>query len=110
VRALETVAAILGVLANLTPFDSVLLPLPSLSLLLLPKVGTEGCTNTESLGEVEVGAKDNDEEVNVTILIKEVEGTAIADITEAEVSVKSEDSKILVKAKRGFSLDLFHIT
>jgi hypothetical protein len=85
VRALATVAAILGALANFTPLDSVLLPLPSLSLLLLQKVGTEGCSNTESLGEVEVGAKDNDEEVNVTLSIKEVEGTALADITESEI-------------------------
>ena len=62
-------------------------------------------SNTEALGEVVGDAKDSEEEVEVTLLIKGVEGTARADTTEAEVAKKSEDdSKILGKAKRGFCL------
>ena len=66
------------------------------------KVDTECCSNTEALGEVGGDAKEDEEEVYVTLLI---EGTAQTDTTEAEVAKKSEDdSKILGKAKRGFCL------
>jgi hypothetical protein len=74
----------------------------------LPRIpDTECCSNTEALGEVGGDAKDNEKEVEVTLLIKGVKGTARANIIEAEVAKKSEDdSKILGKAKRGFCLML----
>jgi hypothetical protein len=69
------------------------------------KAGTEGCSNTEALGEVVGDAKDNEEEVDVTLLIKVVEGTARADTREAGVAMNSDDeSKVLDKAKIGFCL------
>jgi hypothetical protein len=79
--------------------DSPALPrIPSRS-----NTGTEVCSNTEALDEVGDDAKDDEKGADVTLLIKVVEGTALADPKEAEAALNSdEESKMLDKAKSGF--------
>ena len=68
--------------------------------------GTEICSSIELLGVGEA-VREAEEGVEETLLFKLVNGTDVVGITEAEVATNSdEESYMLVKAKRGFLLQV----